>query len=87
MNNRAEAKKKLLIFEQPGSHQVVIDALRMFDEELGMITTDVKDDWYLFYVNKLKYRYQQELNKTEVKDSIQIDLEDSIREIKEKRSV
>lgn len=82
MNNNEKIKQKLATFEVRGVWWVLVDALRMFDEEMGMITTEVDDEWYLFYIRKLKERYERELiiNKPNVK---QIDLEDSIKEIKD----
>lgn len=82
MNNNEKIKQKLATFEVRGVYWMAVDLLRLFDEEMGMITEDVDDEWYLFYVRKLKERYERELivDKSNVK---QIDLEDSIKEIKD----
>lgn len=78
-------KKKLAIFGEEGSFQLMIDLLRLFDTELnGLSTTsELKDEYYLYYVNLLKFRYTKEISETGEEPEVkQTDLEELIKEIK-----
>jgi len=78
MSNNEKIQAKLAIFAARGGYWSMVDLLRFYDEEMGIETAD--DEWYLFYIRRLKDSYERQLivDKKEVK---QIDLEDSIREI------
>lgn len=83
MRKKNQIQQILSIFEQPGSYWLMVDLLKLYDEEVfGSI---LEEDQYLLYINKLKYRLEQQLATYSIPQVIQKTLEQEIEELKPKK--